>query len=264
MTDEPADTTTASRAGSVAGLAARADAPFSLAGVRRGVRDIAPLMLAMVPYGMAFGVAAAQKGLEPWQALALSGLVFAGSAQFAALDLWVAPLAVLPVLLTTLAINARHLLYGAALYPWLRGSSAGQRFPVVAVLTDSTWVYATQAEARGERDAGTLLGAGLLTWAVWVGSTALGLFAGGTIPDPKTFGIDVVMAVFFAVSLTGLWRGTDTLKPWAAAAAAGLLGMWLLPVGWHVIAGGLAGGLVGMLTDKPAPAVTAGSAADGH
>jgi 4-azaleucine resistance transporter AzlC len=224
---------------------------FTRVGVLRGVRDIAPLMLAMVPYGMAFGVAAMQKGLDPLSIMLLSALVFAGSSQFAVLDLWAAPLALLPIWLTTLALNARHLLYGAALYPWLRGVRSGQRFPIVAVLTDSTYVYATQAEAKGERDAGILLGAGALTWLVWVLSTALGAYLGGAIADPKRFGIDVVMAAFFAVCLTAMWKGTDTLKPWAAAAAASLLGLWTLPTGWHVIAGGLAGGIVGVLTDQP-------------
>jgi 4-azaleucine resistance transporter AzlC len=232
--------------------AGRQSVRFTRAGIIRGMREIAPLMLAMVPYGMAFGVAALQNGLDPLSILLLSGLVFAGSSQFAALDLWAAPLALLPIWLTTLAINARHLLYGAALYPWLRGVTWAQRFPIVAVLTDSTWVYSTQAEAKGERDAGVLLGAGGLTWIVWVLSTAAGAYLGGAIPDPKKFGIDVVMAAFFAVSLTGLWKGPGTLKPWAAAAAAGLLGFWWLPTGWHVIAGGLAGGIVGVLTDKPA------------
>jgi 4-azaleucine resistance transporter AzlC len=235
---------------------------FTRAGVIRGVRDLAPLMLAMVPYGMAFGVAAMQKGLDPLSIMLLSALVFAGSAQFAALDLWVGPLNLLPIWLTTLALNARHLLYGAALYPWLRGIGAGKRFPIVAVLTDSTYVYATQVEAKGERDAGVLLGAGGLTWIVWVLSTGLGAYLGGAIPDPKKFGIDVVMAAFFAVSLTGLWKGSATLKPWAAAAVASLLGLWTLPTGWHVIAGGLAGGIVGVLTDKPA--VTTAGAAGGH
>jgi 4-azaleucine resistance transporter AzlC len=235
---------------------------FTRAGVVRGMRDIAPLMLAIVPYGMAFGVAALQKSVDPLSILLMSGLVFAGSSQFAALDLWAAPLAVLPLWLTTFAINARHLLYGAALYPWLRGIRTAQRFPIVAVLTDSTWVYATQAEAKGERDAGVLLGVGLLTWAVWVASTAAGAFLGGAITDAKKFGIDVVMAAFFAVSLTSLWKGPDTLKPWAAAAAASLLGLWYLPLGWHVIAGGLAGGVAGVLSDKPA--APAGDAADGH
>ena len=225
---------------------------FTRAGIMRGMWEIAPLMLAMVPYGMAFGVAALQKGLDPLSILLLSGLVFAGSSQFAALDLWVTPLSLLPIWLTTLAINARHLLYGAALYPWLRGITTGQRFPIVAVLTDSTWVYATQAEAKGERDAGVLLGAGALTWLVWVLSTAAGAYLGGAIADPKAFGIDVVMAAFFAISLTGLWKGSATLKPWTAAAAASLLGLWFLPSGWHVIAGGLAGGIAGVLADTSA------------
>jgi 4-azaleucine resistance transporter AzlC len=235
---------------------------FTRAGVIRGGRDLAPLMLAMVPYGMAFGVAAMQKGLDPSSILLLSAFVFAGSSQFAALDLWVGPLSLVPIWLTTLALNARHLLYGAALYPWLRSLRSSRRFPIVAVLTDSTYVYATQAEAKGERDAGVLLGAGGLTWLVWVLSTALGAYLGGAIADPKMFGIDVVMAAFFAVSLTGLWKGSATLKPWAAAAVASLLGLWTLPTGWHVIAGGLAGGIVGVLTDTSLPKTK--EAADGH
>jgi 4-azaleucine resistance transporter AzlC len=230
-------------------------------GVWRGCRDIAPLMLAILPFGMAFGVAATQRGLDPSVAVLMSGLVFAGSSQFAALDLWGSPLAVVPVLLTTFAVNARHLLYGAALYPWLRGISAVRRFPIVAVLTDSTYVYATQAEAKGERDAGVLLGAGVLSWIVWVGSTAAGAYLGGAIADPKKFGIDVVMVVFFAASLVGVWKGAGTLKPWAAAAAASLLGLWLLPAGWHIVAGALAGGIVGVLTDGPR---LKPEAADGH
>jgi 4-azaleucine resistance transporter AzlC len=222
---------------------------FSRTGMVRGMRGIAPLMLALVPYGMAFGVAALQKGLDPLQILLLSGLVFAGSSQFAALDLWATPFSVLPIWLTTLAINARHLLYGAALYPWLRGIRSGERFAIIAVLTDSTWVYATQAQAKGERDAGVLLGAGALTWLVWVLSTAAGTYLGGAIADPRTLGMDVVMTAFFAVSLTGAWKGSETLKPWAAAAAASLLGLLFLPSGWHVVAGGLAGGVVGVLAD---------------
>src|SRR3954449_10035271 len=84
-----------------------------------GFRRILPLALYVVPMGLAFGAAALQHDLPGSLALLMSALVFAGSAQFAALDLWSASPALVPLLLTTFAVNTRHLLLGASLAAWL-------------------------------------------------------------------------------------------------------------------------------------------------
>jgi 4-azaleucine resistance transporter AzlC len=222
---------------------------FTLAGVIAGARLLAPLAVFVVPFGLAFGLAATQKGIDPWIAILMSGIVFAGASQFAALDLWAHPLPVAAILITTGIVNARHLLYGAALYPWLAPVPRGPRYAMLAVMTDLAWSATMQASAKGERDAGILLGGGVLLWIVWILSTAVGAFLAAGIGDPKRYGLDVVMVAFFAASLAGLWRGRSDVAPWIAASAAALAGLWLLPTGWHVIVGALAGGLVGVVTD---------------
>src|SRR5918997_1679415 len=78
-------------------------------------RDIAPIMVATVPFGMIFGALAAAKGLSLAENLMLSGLVYAGASQFVALQFWAHPLPFWTILLSVLAVNLRHVLYSAAI-----------------------------------------------------------------------------------------------------------------------------------------------------
>lgn len=218
-------------------------------GVRRGVVDTLPIAAFVVPYGLAVGLAAADKGLDPVLAGLMSAVVFAGGSQLAALDLWTEPLPVAIILTTVLLVNARHLLYGAALYPWLRPLPPLKRYPIMALMTDTSWAHTTAAIRNAERDAGVLVGAGLASWFVWIAATWAGAKFGSGLGNPKTYGLDVVMIGFFAATLTTLWRGKSNLAPWVAAAAASLAGLWLLPPGWHILTGALAGGIVGVISD---------------
>jgi 4-azaleucine resistance transporter AzlC len=218
-------------------------------GMVAGVKLLAPLAIFVVPFGLAFGLAATERGMDPATAIIMSAVVFGGASQFAALDLWTHPLPWAAILITTGIVNARHLLYGAAIYPWIGRLPPSKRYPGLAVMTDLAWTATMQAIAKGERDAGVLLGGGLLLWVVWVLATAAGAILAAGIGDPKQYGLDVVMVAFFAASCVGLWRGKSDVMPWAAAIAAALAGIYLLPTGWHVIVGAFAGGLVGVLTD---------------
>src|SRR3712207_4837886 len=100
-----------------------------------GARDIAPVMIAAVPIGLLFGALAAGRGLSVAEATLMSLLVFAGGAQFAALELWIAPLPVAAILFSTLLVNARHVLMSASLAPKLRGFSPVQRYAGFFFLT---------------------------------------------------------------------------------------------------------------------------------
>ena len=84
----------------------------------------------------------------------------------------------------------------------------------------------------------------------WLIGTAAGVALGGDLGDLSRFGLDLLALVFFTAVLSGLWRSVkEDLLPWlaAAAVAVAVVGSWLLPGGWHVLAGALAGGLVGVL-----------------
>jgi 4-azaleucine resistance transporter AzlC len=208
--------------------------------------DIAPLAAFVFPFGIAFGVAASAGGMPPEVSVFMSVAMFAGAAQFAALDLWHAPLPLATLALTVLAVNARLILLGAALSPWLLKIPVMRRLAALLVLNDSNFAYAMAAHARGETDAGILFGSGLIMLGMWAVSTAIGAFAGSLLGDLSRFGLDAVMVSYFAAIVVGQWKGRRDLAPFATAAAVAVAATYILPPGWHIVAGALAGGVVGV------------------
>jgi predicted branched-subunit amino acid permease len=219
---------------------------FTARGVWRGVVEISPLAAFVIPFGIAFGVAASAKGLPVETSAFMSAAAFAGMAQFAVLDLWHAPLPLATLALTVLAVNGRLIMLGAALAPWLLKVPAGRRLTALLLLNDSNFAYAMAARSRGDLDAGILFGSGAIMWVLWVASTAAGALAGSWVGDMSRFGFDAVMVAYFAAVVVGQWKGRGDLAPFAAAAVVAIVGAYVLPAGWHIIAGALAGGLTGV------------------
>ena len=174
----------------------------------------------------------------------MSLLVFAGYAQFAALGLWGEPVPLVTLVATVFAINARHLLMGATLYPWLRYLSPARRYGIMAVASDANWAMAIQAFSRGKPGLGLLFGGGLALWLFWVVGTVVGLYFGSAIRDPQRYGLDMVMGCFLLSMVFEGERSLRTFIIWSVAAAASLLAYKWLPQNSHVIAGAIAGGIV--------------------
>ncbi|SEL58499.1 AzlC family ABC transporter permease [Halomonas daqiaonensis] len=211
-----------------------------------GFRRMAPISLFVIVFGLAFGVAALQQGLSELETLLMSGLVFAGAAQFATLDLWGDTIPLLPLVAITLAINARHLLMGAAFYPHLRDLPSGRRYASLLLLSDANWAMAMTGGTTASR-LGILVGGGLALWTSWMIGTGLGVVFGSGINEPERFGLDAIMGCFLLAMVIGDKRDLSVLLPWGAAALAALAAMAWLPPHAHVIVGALAGGLVGLL-----------------
>ena len=218
---------------------------FTARGVWRGVVEIAPIAAFVIPFGIAFGVAASAKAISPDIAVFMSMAVFGGASQFAALDLWFAPLPLAMLALTVLAVNARYILLGAALAPWLLQIPIARRLAALIFLSDGNFAHAVSARQRGEVDAGILLGSGLAMWFTWIAGTAIGSYGGAFLGELSRFGLDAVMVTYFAAVVIGQWKGSVDLVPWIAAAAVALVCANILPPGWHIIAGALAGGIAG-------------------
>lgn len=196
-------------------------------------------------FALAFGIAASQTGLDPFSSLAMSALVFAGASQFAALELWGTQVPFFTLLATVFAINARHLLMGATLYPWLVQLPAGKRYAAMLLATDANWAMSLQAFSCDKPGFGLLIGGGISLWLSWVLGSWLGIHFGHTISDPYSLGIDMVLGCFLLAMVVGGEKNTRTFIIWAIAAISALLAYRFLPENSHVIVGALAGGLAG-------------------
>lgn len=221
--------------------------PFTMHGLWHGARAATPLVLSAAAFGLVFGVVARQAGLSLIESVLMSALVFAGTSQLVALQLWVMPLPIVAVILATFAVNARHLLFGAALRPWFRGLPLVKAYGSLFFMTDGNWALALREHAAGRRDAAILLGSGIPVHLAWTGSTALGFVLGGLVGDPARWGLDIILPVFCVAMLAGLWKGRSDAVPWLTAAAAAVLASAFVPGYWHVLIGGFAGSIVGAL-----------------
>jgi predicted branched-subunit amino acid permease len=190
---------------------------------------------------------AAAVGISLWEAMALSGWVNAGGAQMATLQAWNDPVPLLAVCLTVLAINSRYLLLGAALRPWFAGLPTWQAYLSLFVLGDANWALALREHAEGRDDAAFLLGSGAVLWILWVGGTAAGYLFGLALGDPRMFGIDFMVAAFFASMAIAFVRHASDIVPLLVGMAAAVVIERTVPGPWYILGGALVGSLVGAL-----------------
>lgn len=222
---------------------------FSLTGIRTGAQRFAPLALSVFAYGMVFGMLARQAGLSLMASTAMSLLVAAGSSQFVAIGMWHAPLPAASIVLTTLVVNLRHVLMGAAIRPHLTALPARLRYAMLFVMGDENWALTMREFEQGGRDSGFFLGSGALSLAAWVSATVAGYLAAGAIPDPAQFGLDFAFTAVFLALLVGMWKGRSSLLPVIVAAVTSVIAAHALGGKWYILIGGMAGSLTGALRD---------------
>ena len=182
-----------------------------------GCRDEAPLQLGVIPFGMLYGIGALAAGMPVWLAQLTSMLVFAGAAQLVIVQMLGAAAGALPIGLTAVLLNLRHMLYSASVAEHVRHLPRRWRVLLAYLLTDEAYAVAILRYARPAGPGPDLrhwyfLGCGLTLWGCWQLSTALGIAFGARIPPE--WDID------FAVPLTFIALLTLLVKERAGQAAA--------------------------------------------
>lgn len=215
-----------------------------------GARRIFPLSLIAGPFGLAYGATAVANDIGDVDGILASFVILAGASQIALVDLNGDDAAWYVAVATALVINLRFFLYSASLAPSFRAFTPGWRFGLSYLLTDQTSVISIQ-EYEQETDPAYrrwfTLGAGLWFITPWFVGTAIGVLAGGDIPDWVQIGF-VVPLMF-----TALLVPTLTTRPKVAAALLGAAVAALakpLPDGVNIMLGALVGIVVGTVLEE--------------
>lgn len=159
-----------------------------------------PLVVGATPFGILFGTLAVKSGLSIGATLAMSAFVFAGSAQFISLGLLAAGTPLLLILLTTLVVNLRHLLYSISLLPYVGRLPHAWRLAIGFWLTDESFAVAIGRYNQTDRSPYKhwyYLGAALFMYLNWQFWTAIGVWLGQQLPDATQWGLDFAMSVTF-------------------------------------------------------------------
>jgi len=209
---------------------------------RAGLRAGVPFAAAGFLLSLSFGVIARNAGLSAPAAIAMSAIVFAGSAQFAAISIVAAGGGFAAAVAAAALMNSRFLPMGIALAPSLPGGllkRAAQGQPVV----DSSWAMANQGD--GQFDRWFLFGASAIQYVTWVAGTVAGAFAGEALGDPQRLGLDAIFPTFFLALLIAELRDRRSRTVAALGAVIALALVPFAPPGVPVLAASVAA-LVGL------------------
>jgi 4-azaleucine resistance transporter AzlC len=220
---------------------------------RAGLKAGLPFAVASALLAVSFGVLARDAGFSAVAAIVMSAIVFAGSAQFAAVSILAAGGGFGAAVSAAALMNSRFLPMGIAIGPSLSGGPLRRAAQGQAVV-DASWAMANQGGGRFDR--WFLFGATAVQYVGWLGGTIIGALGGSIIGDPDNLGLDAIYPAFFLALLFAELRDRRSR---GVAAAGALIALALIPVapaGVPVLAASAAA-IVGLRTgagDGAAPA----------
>jgi predicted branched-subunit amino acid permease len=221
-------------------------------GVRAGFVDMLPFALGVGVLGVVFGAGALDLGIDRAFVVAMSVFVYSGSAQFAALTVWEQGAPV--VVLTVLALSLRFALLTATIATWLGPASSRaerwRRAALAYLITDENFAAAA-ARPREQRTPAYLAASGITLAVAWVGGTLIGVAAGtsGALDAWADLTGPLFAMVFLALTVLTC---TSLPKAFVAVIGAilGVVGVLLLPPGWHILFAGLLASAIGPFVER--------------
>lgn len=181
---------------------------------RSGIRLALPLAVAVLAFGISFGVLAREAGMGSLAPFVMSTTTFAGSAQFAVASVLSTGGGLAAACVAAILLNARYAPIGMSVADALSPSRI-KRLLEAQLVVDESWALSNRGGGRFDRR--ILIGAGAVLYVAWVGGTALGIVGGKLIGDPNDLGLDAAFPALFLALLVGQIRTRQA----ALAAALG-------------------------------------------
>ncbi len=195
--------------------------------VRAAWRQALSVALATSAYGVSFGALAVAAGLDVWQTMVLSLVMFTGGSQFAFVGVFAAGgLAALPAAVASSALlGVRNIAYGIRMSPVV-GGTWWQRLLAPHFTIDESTAVALSHDAPRARVVGFWV-TGVGIYIGWNLSTLAGALFGDVVGDPRAYGLDAAAAAAF---LALLWPRLRGAQPIAVGVAAAVVATALTPL----------------------------------
>jgi predicted branched-subunit amino acid permease len=219
-----------------------------------GMREITPMVVAIVPFGLAIGATVAASDLDPVAGAASGPAILAGAAQMATLQMLDAGTNPMVIIASALLINLRIVLYSASLAPWFSGATLRRRLLLAIPVIDQTHFLCHARFSRGDMDESTRIayyaGAGGWLVAAWLASQTAAITLGAELPAAARleFAAPMALAGLLAKALDS---GPSRVAAACAAVVAATGGR--LPLQSSMLAAILVGVSAGVLLQRRRP-----------
>ncbi len=219
-----------------------------------GIKESISVSLAGGLFGFVFGILALSYGLTGSQTVAMSAIVYAGTAQVVSLGVLMQPyFSIISLLIMTFAISSRYFLMGVSIRALVDKVTMKSLLISLFTLMDENWAL-TMLKARHHFSPkylyGYFFGSGLLAYAVWVLCTIIGVIFSGYVHHPQEIGLDFVFTALFLALLVGSWRGKQELLPWVISFILSIVFKRFLPGDWNIICAALVASTIGILYES--------------
>jgi len=216
--------------------------------IKQAFLDAIPLYVPAVPFALVIGLAVESSGINPFIGWSSSWLIFGGAAQLTLISLLGGGAAVIAAVSAALVVNARHLMYSAALAPRFQSQPRWMQFLGPYVLIDQVFALAS---LRRDDDPATFrlyyLAVGATFWTLWQVTTALGLLIGPVVPPQWQLQFAVPI-LFLGLVVMGIDKSPKLV---AALVGAGVTFVFAgLPNRAGLLVGALAGIVAGTVAER--------------
>ncbi|MGO4888492.1 AzlC family ABC transporter permease [Anaerobacillus sp. MEB173] len=200
----------------------------------RGIIAGVSIAIGYFPAALTFGLLAKATGLTFIETVAMSVFVFAGAAQYMALNLIAIGTGALEIIFTTFIVNIRHLLMSAALSEKLEDEHPLKKAITAFGITDE--VFAVTATREGKLSTSFILGVGTMAYGSWVINSGLGFAIGTALPEMLQQSMAIALyAMFIALLMPSLKKHRKIVSLAIFSALLNSLFQLWFASGWSII-----------------------------
>ncbi len=177
---------------------------------KKGLLDISPLLIPVIPFGIIFGAIGIELGFSPLITYATSLIIFGGASQIVFIQLLSGGASSLVAITSVGVINSRHFLYGAVLTEYLEKLSLIKKLLISYLITDQTFAVSNKYFKNHKINNHShyhLIGAGVILWTTWQVTTIIGIFLGSIVPEE--WGLKFAIPLTFLAIIVNDFRKLD-------------------------------------------------------
>ena len=216
----------------------------------KGIRDVSPLMIPVVPFGLIFGVLAIDVGFTPIQTMGMSLIVFGGASQIVLLQLFSGGASSLVIISSVGAVNSRHLLYGAVVSEHLSDLKLIWKIIISYFLIDQAFAISNEylKKNKNRNRYFHLVCGGATCWVIWQSTTFFGIILGASIPEE--LGLSFAVPLTFLALLVNDFRKLINIFVIIVSGAVATFGYNYIPFKAYVIVAALSGLFTAIILTK--------------
>jgi len=214
----------------------------------KGIIDVSPLMIPVVPFGIIYGVIGMELGIGAYMTLGLSVIIFGGASQIVLLQLFSGGVSSLVILSSVAAVNSRHILYGAVLSEYISNLKLSWKIILSYVLVDQAFAVSNNYFKKHKNVKNKhyhLLGAGFTCWTIWQISTILGIVLGSVVPEE--LGLSFTISLTFLALLINDFRKFKNIIVMLVSGIVATIGFNIIPFKAYIIIAALSALIIAIL-----------------